>query len=119
LNLPIIALTGSNGNNDQRTIHVVLSKKKFNTQSNVNQQSTEFSTNSETEIGIVEMMANHKKEIEFLCELAKPDYGITTNFESTFRGFGGVEGVIEGKGTKQNLRQMINYFHKLRRSHSS
>ena len=59
---------------------------------------TLLSFNSETEIGIVEMGANHKKEIEFLCELAKPDYGYITNFgKAHLEGFGGVQGVIEGK----------------------
>jgi UDP-N-acetylmuramoyl-tripeptide--D-alanyl-D-alanine ligase len=44
------------------------------------------------------MGANHKKEIEFLCELAKPDYGYITNFgKAHLEGFGGVAGVIEGK----------------------
>jgi UDP-N-acetylmuramoyl-tripeptide--D-alanyl-D-alanine ligase len=59
---------------------------------------TLLSFNAETEIGIVEMGANHKKEIEFLCDLAKPDYGYITNFgKAHLEGFGGVEGVIEGK----------------------
>jgi UDP-N-acetylmuramoyl-tripeptide--D-alanyl-D-alanine ligase len=44
------------------------------------------------------MGANHKKEIEFLCELAQPDFGYITNFgKAHLEGFGGVEGVIEGK----------------------
>ena len=51
-----------------------------------------------TEIGIVEMGANHQKEIEFLCSIAKPDYGLITNFgKAHLEGFGGVEGVIKGK----------------------
>jgi UDP-N-acetylmuramoyl-tripeptide--D-alanyl-D-alanine ligase len=59
---------------------------------------TLLSFTSETEIGIVEMGANHKKEIEFLCELAMPDFGYITNFgKAHLEGFGGVEGVIEGK----------------------
>jgi UDP-N-acetylmuramoyl-tripeptide--D-alanyl-D-alanine ligase len=46
---------------------------------------------------IVEMGANHKNEIEFLCELAMPDYGYITNFgKAHLEGFGGVAGVIEG-----------------------
>jgi UDP-N-acetylmuramyl pentapeptide synthase len=40
---------------------------------------TLLSFTAETEIGIVEMGANHKNEIEFLCELAMPDYGYITN----------------------------------------
>jgi UDP-N-acetylmuramoyl-tripeptide--D-alanyl-D-alanine ligase len=59
---------------------------------------TLLSFDSETEIGIVEMGANHKKEIEFLCNLARPVYGYITNFgKAHLEGFGGVEGVIEGK----------------------
>ncbi|TDE42435.1 UDP-N-acetylmuramoyl-tripeptide--D-alanyl-D-alanine ligase [Flavobacterium rhamnosiphilum] len=105
LKLPIIALTGSNGKTTTKElIHVVLSKK-FNAKATVGNLNnhigvplTLLSFTSETEIGIVEMGANHKKEIEFLCELAKPDYGYITNFgKAHLEGFGGVEGVIEGK----------------------
>jgi len=105
LKLPIIALTGSNGKTTTKElIHVVLSKK-YNTKATVGNLNnhigvplTLLSFNSETEIGIVEMGANHKKEIEFLCELATPDYGYITNFgKAHLEGFGGVAGVIEGK----------------------
>jgi UDP-N-acetylmuramoyl-tripeptide--D-alanyl-D-alanine ligase len=105
LRLPIIALTGSNGKTTTKElIHVVLSKK-FKTKATVGNLNnhigvplTLLSFTSETEIGIVEMGANHKKEIEFLCDLAKPDYGYITNFgKAHLEGFGGVEGVIEGK----------------------
>jgi UDP-N-acetylmuramoyl-tripeptide--D-alanyl-D-alanine ligase len=105
LKLPIIALTGSNGKTTTKElIHVVLSKK-FNTKATVGNLNnhigvplTLLSFNSQTEIGIVEMGANHKKEIEFLCDLAKPDYGYITNFgKAHLEGFGGVEGVIAGK----------------------
>ncbi|PWA06752.1 UDP-N-acetylmuramoyl-tripeptide--D-alanyl-D-alanine ligase [Flavobacterium laiguense] len=105
LKLPIIALTGSNGKTTTKElIHVVLAKK-FNTKATVGNLNnhigvplTLLSFNSQTEIGIVEMGANHKKEIEFLCDLAKPDYGYITNFgKAHLEGFGGVQGVIEGK----------------------
>jgi UDP-N-acetylmuramoyl-tripeptide--D-alanyl-D-alanine ligase len=105
LKLPIIALTGSNGKTTTKElIHVVLSKKS-NTKATVGNLNnhigvplTLLAFNSQTEIGIVEMGANHKKEIEFLCDLAKPDYGYITNFgKAHLEGFGGVEGVIAGK----------------------
>lgn len=105
LKLPVIALTGSNGKTTTKElIHVVLSKK-FNTKATVGNLNnhigvplTLLSFNAETEIGIVEMGANHKKEIEFLCDLAKPDFGYITNFgKAHLDGFGGVQGVIEGK----------------------
>ncbi|MFT7335907.1 MAG: UDP-N-acetylmuramoyl-tripeptide--D-alanyl-D-alanine ligase [Porticoccaceae bacterium] len=105
LKLPIIALTGSNGKTTTKElIHVVLSKK-YNTKATVGNLNnhigvplTLLSFKSETEIGIVEMGANHKKEIEFLCELAQPDFGYITNFgKAHLEGFGGLAGVIEGK----------------------
>jgi len=105
LNIPIIALTGSNGKTTTKElIHVVLSKK-FNTKAtlgNLNNHIgvplTLLSFNNDTEVGIVEMGANHQKEIEFLCEIAKPDYGYITNFgKAHLEGFGGVKGVIKGK----------------------
>jgi UDP-N-acetylmuramoyl-tripeptide--D-alanyl-D-alanine ligase len=105
LKLPIIALTGSNGKTTTKElIHVVLSEK-YSTKATVGNLNnhigvplTLLSFNAETEIGIVEMGANHKKEIAFLCDLAKPDYGYITNFgKAHLEGFGGVEGVIEGK----------------------
>lgn len=105
LKLPIIALTGSNGKTTTKELINVVLSRKYKTKATVGNLNnhigvplTLLSFNSETEIGIVEMGANHKKEIEFLCELAKPDYGYITNFgKAHLEGFGGVEGVIEGK----------------------
>lgn len=105
LKLPIIALTGSNGKTTTKElIHLVLSKKYRtkatigNLNNHIGVPLTLLSFSSDTEIGIVEMGANHKKEIEFLCELAKPDYGYITNFgKAHLEGFGNVEGVIEAK----------------------
>ncbi|OMQ11019.1 UDP-N-acetylmuramoyl-tripeptide--D-alanyl-D-alanine ligase [[Flexibacter] sp. ATCC 35103] len=105
LKLPIIALTGSNGKTTTKELINVVISKKYKTKAtlgNLNNHIgvplTLLSFTKETEIGIVEMGANHKKEIEFLCEIAQPDYGYITNFgKAHLEGFGGVEGVIEGK----------------------
>ena len=105
LKLPIIALTGSNGKTTTKElINVVLSKKirtkatVGNLNNHIGVPLTLLSFTSETQVGIVEMGANHQKEIEFLCELATPDYGYITNFgKAHLEGFGGVEGVIKGK----------------------
>ena len=105
LGLPIIALTGSNGKTTTKElIHVVLSKKYKtlatigNLNNHIGVPLTLLRFNKETEIGIVEMGANHQKEIEFLCKIAQPDYGYITNFgKAHLEGFGGVEGVIKGK----------------------
>jgi UDP-N-acetylmuramoyl-tripeptide--D-alanyl-D-alanine ligase len=122
LKLPIIALTGSNGKTTTKELINVVLSKKYRTKATVGNLNnhigvplTLLSFNSETEIGIVEMGANHKKEIEFLCEIAQPDYGYITNFgKAHLEGFGGVEGVIEGKSemyqylAKNNKMAFVN-----------
>lgn len=105
LKLPIIALTGSNGKTTTKELINVVLSQKFKTKATIGNLNnhigvplTLLSFTKETEIGIVEMGANHKKEIEFLCQIAQPDYGYITNFgKAHLEGFGGVEGVIEGK----------------------
>lgn len=105
LKLPVVALTGSNGKTTTKElIHAVLSQKfktkatKGNLNNHIGVPLTLLSFTQETEIGIVEMGANHQKEIEFLCAIAEPDYGYITNFgKAHLEGFGGVEGVIKGK----------------------
>lgn len=105
LKLPIIALTGSNGKTTTKELINVVLSKKYSTKATVGNLNnhigvplTLLSFTTETEIGIVEMGANHKKEIEFLCEIAQPYYGYITNFgKAHLEGFGGVQGVIEGK----------------------
>ncbi len=105
LKLPIIALTGSNGKTTTKELIQVVLSKKYKTKAtlgNLNNHIgvplTLLSFSKETEIGIVEMGANHQKEIEFLCELAQPDYGYITNFgKAHLEGFGGVDGVVKGK----------------------
>ncbi|MEY2738401.1 MAG: hypothetical protein RL259_310 [Bacteroidota bacterium] len=105
LGLPIIALTGSNGKTTTKElIHAVLAKK-YNTLATIGNLNNHIGVpltllrfTKETEIGIVEMGANHQKEIAFLCAIAQPDYGYITNFgKAHLEGFGGVEGVIKGK----------------------
>lgn len=105
LKTPIIALTGSNGKTTTKELINAVLKQKYNTSAtlgNLNNHIgvplTLLSLKENTEIGIVEMGANHQKEIEFLCNIAQPDYGYITNFgKAHLEGFGGVDGVIKGK----------------------
>lgn len=105
LNLPIIGLTGSNGKTTTKElINTVLSTqyKTTATVGNLNNHIgvplTLLSMTPKTEIGIVEMGANHPKEIAFLCSIANPDFGYITNFgKAHLEGFGSIEGVIEAK----------------------
>ncbi|MBA9074829.1 UDP-N-acetylmuramoyl-tripeptide--D-alanyl-D-alanine ligase [Flavobacterium gossypii] len=105
LGLPIIGLTGSNGKTTTKELINVVLSKRYTTKATIGNLNnhigvplTLLSFNSDTEIGIVEMGANHQKEIEFLCSIARPDFGYITNFgKAHLEGFGGVEGVIKGK----------------------
>src|SRR6478752_2145940 len=105
LKLPIISLTGSNGKTTTKEIINVVLSQRFNTKATVGNLNnhigvplTLLSFDKNTQIGIVEMGANHQKEIEFLCDIAKPDFGYVTNFgKAHLEGFGGIEGVIKGK----------------------
>ncbi|MFH6604554.1 UDP-N-acetylmuramoyl-tripeptide--D-alanyl-D-alanine ligase [Maribacter algicola] len=104
-NAKIIGLTGSNGKTTTKElINATLSKKydTVATQGNLNNHIgvplTLLSIKPDTELAIVEMGANHQKEIEFLCSIAQPDFGYITNFgRAHIEGFGSKEGVIKGK----------------------
>lgn len=110
LGLPIISLTGSNGKTTTKELINVVLSKKYNTKATIGNLNnhigvplTLLSFNEDTDIGIVEMGANHQKEIEFLCLLAEPDYGYVTNFgKAHLEGFGGIEGVITAKSELYN-----------------
>ena len=110
LNTPIISLTGSNGKTTTKElINAVLSKKYKTTATigNLNNHIgvplTLLSITKNTEIGIIEMGANHQKEIEFLCKITQPDYGYITNFgKAHLEGFGCIEGIIKGKSELYN-----------------
>jgi UDP-N-acetylmuramoyl-tripeptide--D-alanyl-D-alanine ligase len=105
LNLPIIALTGSNGKTTTKElINAVLSKRYITTatQGNLNNHIgvplTLLSMTKKTEIGIVEMGANHLEEIKNLCLIAEPNYGYITNFgKAHLEGFGSEAGIVKGK----------------------
>ncbi|MDP2888720.1 MAG: UDP-N-acetylmuramoyl-tripeptide--D-alanyl-D-alanine ligase [Bacteroidota bacterium] len=105
LKIPILAITGTNGKTTTKELIATVLTKKFrikSTQGNLNNHIgvplTILSMTPETEIGIVEMGANHIGEIKFLCEIANPDFGMVTNMgKAHLEGFGSFEGVIQTK----------------------
>jgi UDP-N-acetylmuramoyl-tripeptide--D-alanyl-D-alanine ligase len=110
LGLKIIALTGSNGKTTTKELinAVLITKYKTtatvgNLNNHIGVPLTLLSMNASTEIGIIEMGANHLKEIAFLCAIAQPDFGYITNFgKAHLEGFGSIEGVIQGKSELYN-----------------
>ncbi|CAL2060756.1 UDP-N-acetylmuramoyl-tripeptide--D-alanyl-D-alanine ligase [Tenacibaculum sp. 190524A05c] len=105
LGIPIVGLTGSNGKTTTKeVINAVLSKKYStnatfgNLNNHIGVPLTLLSMNPKTEVGIVEMGANHHGEIKLLSEISEPSLGYITNFgKAHLEGFGSVEGVIEAK----------------------
>ncbi|MBB1574505.1 MAG: UDP-N-acetylmuramoyl-tripeptide--D-alanyl-D-alanine ligase, partial [Flavobacteriaceae bacterium] len=105
LKIPIIGLTGSNGKTTTKELISSVLARKYKTQytfGNLNNHIgvplTLLSITKEHEIAVIEMGANHQKEIELLCSLAEPNIGYITNFgKAHLEGFDGFEGVIKGK----------------------
>jgi UDP-N-acetylmuramoyl-tripeptide--D-alanyl-D-alanine ligase len=105
LGIPILAITGTNGKTTTKELVAGVLSKKFKvafTQGNLNNHIgvpvTLLSMDSSTEFGVVEMGANHPGEIEQLCKIALPDYGLITNVgHAHLEGFGSFEGVKKGK----------------------
>ncbi|MBL7761894.1 MAG: UDP-N-acetylmuramoyl-tripeptide--D-alanyl-D-alanine ligase [Chitinophagaceae bacterium] len=105
-NIPFIAITGSNGKTTTKElIHVVLSSsfKTSTTEGNLNNHIgiplTILKIKPDAEIAVIEMGANHQKEIEGYCKYTLPTHGLITNAgKAHLEGFGGPEGVKKGKG---------------------
>lgn len=105
LNIPVIGLTGSNGKTTSKElVNAVLAEryKTFATSGNLNNHIgvplSILAITNDVEIAVIEMGANHQKEIELLCTIAQPTHGIITNVGMAhLDGFGGFEGVKKGK----------------------
>lgn len=106
LNIPFIAITGSNGKTTTKELlHEVLSQKfkTYTTAGNFNNHIgiplTILKIKSDAEIAIIEMGANHLGEIKDYCIIVQPTHGLITNCGSAhLEGFGSLEGVKKGKG---------------------
>lgn len=104
--IPVLAITGSNGKTTTKELIAAVLSKKFNvnyTQGNLNNHIgvplTLLSITTSNNFAVIEMGANHQKEIELLASIARPNYGVITNIgKAHLEGFGGIEGVKKGKG---------------------
>lgn len=104
--IPFLAITGSNGKTTTKElIHAVLSTtfKTYTTDGNLNNHIgvplTLLKIKEDAEMAVIEMGANHQKEIASYCKIALPTHGLITNCgKAHLEGFGGEEGVRKGKG---------------------
>ncbi|MEG2318863.1 MAG: UDP-N-acetylmuramoyl-tripeptide--D-alanyl-D-alanine ligase [Mucinivorans sp.] len=106
LDIPIVALTGSNGKTTTKELitrvlstKMVVGATKGNFNNHIGVPLTLLSFDGSTQIGVVEMGANHPGEIAALCAIARPNYGLITNIGlAHLDGFGSPEGVRLAKG---------------------
>lgn len=105
-NIPIIAITGSNGKTTTKElVSAVLSQKYkvLSTPGNFNNHIglplTLLKLKNEHQVAIIEMGANHPGEIKKLCHIAMPDYAIITSIgKEHLEGFGNIENVKKTNG---------------------
>lgn len=105
LSIPVLGITGTNGKTTTKELVSAVLSRRFRThatQGNLNNHLgvplTLLSMPQDTEIAIVEMGASHPGEIDMLCGIAQPSYGlITTVGKAHLEGFGSLEGVIQTK----------------------
>ncbi|WP_317168449.1 UDP-N-acetylmuramoyl-tripeptide--D-alanyl-D-alanine ligase [Blattabacterium cuenoti] len=104
--IPIIVITGSNGKTTTKELTVAILSKKYKkvhcTKNNFNNHIgiplTILSMSLDTQISVMEIGANHEKEIEKMCSIINPDYGYITNFgKAHLEGFKSIEGIIRSK----------------------
>ncbi len=104
--IPLLAITGSNGKTTTKELisrvmdsHYPVHYTKGNFNNHIGVPLTLLAMPLGTEMAVIEMGANHQKEIAALCQIARPTHGIITNIgKAHLEGFGGIEGVKKGKG---------------------
>ncbi len=101
----ILSITGTNGKTTTKELVSAVLAKKYriihtigNLNNHIGVPLTLLRIQPDTEIAVVEMGASHPGEIDFLCKIADPDYGLITNIgKAHLEGFGSFEGVIKTK----------------------
>lgn len=110
--IPVIALTGSNGKTTSKELLNAVLKQKYNTLATIGNLNNHIGVpltllrlKSENEIAIIEMGANKQGDIKELCDIAEPTHGFITNIgKAHLEGMGGPEGVLK---TKTELYQHL------------
>jgi UDP-N-acetylmuramoyl-tripeptide--D-alanyl-D-alanine ligase len=115
LNIPVIAIAGSNGKTTTRAlVELILGQKYrcFATPGNLNNHLglplSLLQINAEHEIAVLEVGANHVGETLYLCQLLQPTYGLVTNCGKDHLGeYGSFENVIKAN------KELYDYFEKV------
>ena len=103
--IPVLAITGSNAKTTNKELINAVISKKYNTlatfgnlNNHIGVPLTLLNIAHQHQFAIIEMGANHQGEIDELCQIANPNFGLITNIgKAHLEGFGGIEGVKKGK----------------------
>ena len=116
LRIPVVGITGTNGKTTSKELlNAVLSSgmKCYSTKGNLNNHIgvplSILEIKNTHKIAIIEMGANHKGEINFLCKITIPTHGVITNIGSAhIEGFKNLQGVIDTKKELYNFLKETN-----------
>ncbi|HCP40816.1 MAG TPA: UDP-N-acetylmuramoyl-tripeptide--D-alanyl-D-alanine ligase [Cryomorphaceae bacterium] len=105
LGIPIVGLTGSNGKTTNKELFQAVLNTTFKTSATAGNLNNHIGVPlsllripRDSELAVIEMGANHQKEIAKLAAICEPTIGYITNYgKAHLEGFGGVEGIIKGK----------------------
>ena len=119
--IPVIAITGSNGKTSTKELLYHILKEKYNVHATEGNYNTSIGLplsllglNKSHDISIIEMGANQPGDIKYLCEIAEPTHGLITNISSAhLEGFQSIENIVDTKGSLfkylKNGISFINY----------
>ena len=117
-NIPIIAITGSNGKTSTKELLNHVLNKRYNvhaTQGNYNTSIglplSLLEIDKYHDISIIEMGANQPGDIQYLCDIADPTHGLITNISSAhLEGFQSVKNILKAKSALfRHLNKGIAY----------
>ena len=105
LKIPVIGITGSNGKTTTKELLSYTLSKKYrvlaslgNLNNHIGVPLTILKISKKDQIAIIEMGANHLNEIEFLCSMVSPNFGLITNFGKAHLGeFGSFKAIVKAK----------------------
>ena len=103
---PVIGITGSNGKTTTKEIAAAILTPlgptlvtRGNLNNHIGVPLTLLGLEPTHRFAVIEMGANHLREIEHLASLSQPTIGLVTNAGAAhLEGFGSLDGVAEGKG---------------------
>ncbi len=113
--IPVLAVAGSNGKTSTKDFIAEILSAKYNvlkTEGNLNNQFgvplTLFRLNDDHEIAVIEVGTNHFGEVDKLCRIAEPQFGIITNIGREHLEFlKDINGAAKAEGELAEYLQLI------------